>query len=183
MAEVWYATTATLTPSTRLAYRSLLDQHVLPRWGSAELRSVTTSAVATWVADLAATRSSSTTRHAVSVLRQILALAVADRRIAVNPVGAVALPRLPTREERFLTAAQLDRLVNEMETPRDRSLVLLLGWVGLRFGEAVALRRADVDLLPRADRAGGLRGSRHHSAWLDQDPPGSNRCSAFVRLR
>lgn len=35
-----------------------------------------------------------------------------------------------------------------MNSERDRTLVLLLAWTGLRFGEAIALRRADV-LLPR----------------------------------
>jgi hypothetical protein len=33
LAQTWYETTAALKPSTRLAYRSLLDAWVLPRWG------------------------------------------------------------------------------------------------------------------------------------------------------
>ncbi len=47
----------------------------------------------------------------------------------------------------YLTAAQLDRLA--VESGRYRSLVLLLGVGGLRWGEAAALRVADVDFLRR----------------------------------
>lgn len=47
----------------------------------------------------------------------------------------------------YLTAAQLDRLASE--SGRYRSLVLLLGVGGLRWGEAAALRVGDVDFLRR----------------------------------
>lgn len=152
LAETWYATKAPLKLSSRLAYRSLLDTHVLPRWRDVEVRNVTTSEIAVWVATVSSRRSASTTRKALSVLHQILALAVADRRLTVNPASGVAQPRLPVTEERFLTASELDRLACEMPSDRDRALTLLLGWVGLRFGEAAALRRTDVDILRRRAR-------------------------------
>jgi hypothetical protein len=60
LAEAWHASTATLKPSTREGYRRLLDVHVLPRWGSVELRHITTTGVAGWVADLSSRRSAST---------------------------------------------------------------------------------------------------------------------------
>jgi integrase len=117
-----------------------------------ELRGVTTSAVATWVARTAAERSASTTRKALSVLRQVLDLAVADRRLAMNPATGVGQPRLPMVEQRFLTSAELDRLAEAMPSDRDRVLVLLLGWVGLRFGEAAGLGFGDIDVLRRRVR-------------------------------
>ena len=36
-----------------------------------------------------------------------------------------------------------------MGSERDRVLVLVLAWTGLRFGEAVGLERDDVDILGR----------------------------------
>jgi len=98
LAEVWLEGTAALKPSTRLSYRGLLETHVLPRWGNVELRKVTTSAVGAWVGQLTAIRSASTVRKALGVLRSILDLAVADRRLAINPATGVAQPGLPIRE-------------------------------------------------------------------------------------
>jgi integrase len=48
---------------------------------------------------------------------------------------------------RFLDATDLEHLADEMPTERDRVLTMLLGWTGLRAGEALALRRGDVDVL------------------------------------
>jgi integrase len=148
-AETWYGATATLKPSTRASYRALLDAHVLPRWGRVEVRKVSTSAVATWVAETTAWRSASTTRKALGVLRGILDLAVADRRIALNPATGVGQPRLSMHEMRFLGASDLEALAEAMPSQRDRVLTLLLGWCGPRFGEVAALTRADVDVLRR----------------------------------
>src|SRR5207247_1567982 len=69
LGDVWFAATAPLKPSTRHSYRGLLDAHVLPRWSNVEIRKVTTSGVATWVAEMSADRSASTVRKALGVLR------------------------------------------------------------------------------------------------------------------
>jgi integrase len=154
VAERWYATTATLKPSSRLSYRRLLDVHVLPRWRGVELRHVTTSGIAAWSADLAARRSASTTRKALIVLGQVLDMAVADRLIALNPArsSVVRVPPNTRREMRALTSAELEQLADAMPSERDRVLVLVLGWTGVRFGEAIALERGDVDTLRRRVR-------------------------------
>ena len=154
LATVWLEGNAPLKPSTRQSYRGLLETHVLPRWGGVELRKVTTSAVGAWVGQLSAARSASTTRKALGVLRAILDLAVADRRLAVNPASGVIQPRLPLQEMRFLSAVELERLAAAIGSERDRMLVLVLGWTGLRFGEAAALRREDADILRRRLRIG-----------------------------
>lgn len=151
-AERWYAATTTLKPSTRNSYRSLLDEHVVPRWGAVELRRVTHSGIGAWIADLTTTRSASTTRKALGVLRQVLSVAVSDRRLAANPATGVAQPRLPLAEQRFLSSGELARLADATASDRDRMLVLVLGWTGLRFGEAAGLTRGDVDILRRRIR-------------------------------
>ncbi len=50
---------------------------------------------------------------------------------------------------RFLSDGELELLCAGMPSERDRTLTLMLGWTGLRFGEAAALRCEDVDLLRR----------------------------------
>ena len=67
--------------------------------------------------------------------------------LAVNPARGVKLPRRAPRQNTYLTADQLDALADE--AGRYRSLVLLLGVGGLRFGEAAALRVSDIDFLRR----------------------------------
>jgi integrase len=151
-AERWYDATVVLKPKTRLGYRQILDVHVLPRWGTVELRAVTASGISAWVAQIASKRSASTTRKALGVLRGVLDLAVADRRVAVNPTVRVKQPRLPLAEQRFLTADDLMALAEATTSERDRLLVLVLGWCGLRFGEAIALQSSDVDVLRRRIR-------------------------------
>ena len=70
-----------------------------------------------------------------------------DRLLASNPARGVKLPKRPPRRNVYLTAGQLDTLADE--SGRYRSLVLLLGVGGLRWGEAAALRVGDVDFLRR----------------------------------
>jgi integrase len=151
-AERWFSSTTALKPSTRNSYRSLLDEHVIARWGAVELRRVTHSGIAAWIADLTTSRSASTTRKALGVLRQVLVVAVADRRLAVNPATGIAQPRLPLADQRFLSATELTRLADATGSDRDRMLVLVLGWTGLRFGEAAGLTRGDLDILRRRIR-------------------------------
>ncbi|MDT5308332.1 MAG: hypothetical protein QOE48_4014 [Mycobacterium sp.] len=86
-------------------------------------------------------------RPAYSVLARILDDAVQDRLLASNPARNVKLPKRSPRCNVYLTAGQLDQLAEE--SGRYRSLVLLLGVGGLRWGEAAALRIADIDFLRR----------------------------------
>jgi len=63
------------------------------------------------------------------------------------PRAGVKLPKRPPRRNVYLTAAQLDQLA--VESKHYRSLVLLLGVGGLRWGEAAALTVSSVDFLRR----------------------------------
>ena len=84
---------------------------------------------------------------AYSVLARILDDAVKDRMLAANPARGVKLPKQAPPRNVYLSAAQLDMLASEAGPYR--SLVLLLGVGGLRWGEAIALRVCDVDFLHR----------------------------------
>lgn len=72
-----------------------------------------------------------------------------ERSSHTSVVRGASNPTVPTMPRRnvYLTAAQLDRLADE--AGRYRSLVLLLGVGGLRWGEVAALRVGDVDFLRR----------------------------------
>ena len=103
------------------------------------------TAVQAWVSQFAAKRGPVIVQTAYSVLARILDDAVQDGLLASNPARKVKLPKRPPRRNVYLTANQLDKLADE--SGRYRSLVLLLGVGGLRWGEAAALRVGDVDFL------------------------------------
>ena len=65
--------------------------------------------------------------------------------LATNPARGVKLPKRSRRRNVYLSADQLRRLADE--AGRYRSLVLLLGLGGLRWGEAAALRPCDINFL------------------------------------
>ena len=62
----------------------------------------------------------------------------------MNPAAGVQLPRLPTKERRYLTHDGLAALA--VECAPYESLILTLGYCGLRFGEAAGLRVKRLDL-------------------------------------
>jgi integrase len=136
-----------MKPSGFRTLDSIWRTHVEPRWGSVRLGDVRHTDVAAWTAELAAHYSATLVRTAHSVLARILDDAVRDRLLASNPARGVKLPNRPARRNVYLTSEQLDRLADEAGPYR--SLVLLLGVGGLRWGEAAALRVCDVDFLHR----------------------------------
>jgi integrase len=133
--------------SSLRAYELAWRNHVAPHWSSAHLADVRYSDVAAWVADLSARRGAETVRAAFAVLARILDDAVRDRMLASNPARWCKLPKAPRRPNVYLSAEQLHRLADE--SGRYRSLVLLLGAGGLRWGEAAALTVGDVNFLRR----------------------------------
>jgi len=138
---------AHMKPSGWRSYESAWRIHVEPRWGAVRIADVKFSDVQSWVAELSAKRGPVIVETCASVLRRVLDDAVSDRLLASNPARGVKLPKRTPRRNVYLTGAQLDALADEVG--RYRSLVYLLGTVGLRWGEAAALRVGDVDFLRR----------------------------------
>jgi integrase len=97
-----------------------------------------------WVADLSVDLAPASVHKTVGVLRQVLAMAVAENRLVLNPVDGVELPPVTAAEQRFLTLEQLRQLADAAGA--HRPLVYVLGTCGLRFGEVAELRWRDVDL-------------------------------------
>lgn len=142
-AAEWLESKHNLKPSTRARYRVVLDTFVADHAGVA-IGDISRQLVREWVADLSAQRSPATVHKVVGVLRQILAMAVSDNRLVLNPVDGVELPTVGTIEQRFLTLEQLHALADA--AGEHRALVYVLGTCGLRFGEVAELRWKDLDI-------------------------------------
>ena len=144
-ATSWMRNQLHLKPKTRVSYQSLLTSRLLPTLGHIPLGELRTSHVQAMVAGFQQEGlSASRCRQAVMVLSQVLDAAIADGLIRANPCGAVRLPRLPKVEMQVLTADEVER-VAEAISPQYRSLVHVLAYGGLRWGEAVGLTRTSVD--------------------------------------
>lgn len=141
----WLRMQMHLKPKSRYGYESLLRSRLLPELGDLPVRHLRTSHIQSMVASFQLEGlSASRTRQAVALLSQILDAAIADGLIRSNPCRAVRQPRLPEREMRAFTAAEVDRIADAI-TPAYRSLVHVLAYGGLRWGEAAGLTRASVD--------------------------------------
>jgi integrase len=148
----WEATTVDLRPTTRALNLGIVRNHLVPRFGPWPLAKIGTADVRAMVAeDSAGEVSASAVRRRAIVLGTILEAAVADRRIARNPVRGVKLPPERSRPMRFLEPEQVAALA-EAIGPSYRALVLTGAYVGLRWGELVGLAVDRVDLLRRSIR-------------------------------
>jgi integrase len=142
----WLASKQQLKPKTRATYESLLRTCILPDLGRVPLGRLDPVMIAEWVAGLTARGlGASRVRQAYTLLSGMLTAAVAGGYIARSPCVGVELPRLPHNEMLFLTAEQVHTLAGA--AGRDRLLVEVLAYCGLRWGEAVGLRRRRCDLL------------------------------------
>lgn len=75
--------------------------------------------------------------RAHSVLVAILDEAVRDRRLRVNPARGVEPPRRKNKPHVYLSHDDVSRLADASKYP---TLVRVLAYCGLRWGETVALR-------------------------------------------
>lgn len=124
--EQWRGSVVDLRPSALSRLDATVNTHVLPAFGARRLSSIANADVRAWAARLHRDEgmSASSVRKAVFALRRILAAAVADRRLAVNPAQDVPLPAEHSGEQRFLTAEEVERLA-EAIAPRFRAFVLV----------------------------------------------------------
>lgn len=150
-AEEWFRGLV-LKPKTTTGYRSLLDSRILPTLGTVELRRINPDFLRAWVAAMAADGlSASRMGQAKRVVSAVLAQAVNDGLIGRNPAETVKVPKTRERDQRYLAAEQVTELADAVERRMrgGAQLVKLLAYGGLRWGEAVALRSNNVDVLRR----------------------------------
>jgi integrase len=138
-----------LKPSTRANYESNLHSRILPHFGTIAISRITPGVVRSWVTELRGSGlSAASVRQARQILHAALEVAVTDGILPRNAVDPVSPPPVRPRRQLFLNEAELGTLAEAAEQRQKTmgSLVLLLGWSGLRWGEAVALRGRRVDV-------------------------------------
>ena len=144
-AEDWIAVKrSTVGETTATNTESLLRARVLPEFEARKLKQITTADVRNWMAKMADEGLAASTVYTYRrILAQILDQAVDDGLIVSNPVKKAKAPSVRPRRQLFLSADELRALADECGD--FAPLVWFLGWSGLRFGEATALRVGRVD--------------------------------------
>lgn len=132
-----------LRPNTIRGYRQLLKTHILPRFRGTPLVEVTLTDIKTWRTTLDPDTPSANAA-AYRLLRSILQAAEQEQLIERAPrvwrAGSVTVKNVA----KPATFQEIDTIVDHMPE-RLRLLIVLAGFVGLREGELLELRRSDID--------------------------------------
>lgn len=124
-------------------------KYVAPVWAGIPLSKISQQAVQTWVLSISngsfdgTAKSPSVVLRAHGVLASLLDDAVKAHKLAQNPARGVELPRKSRKTKHtYLTMQQLLGLAEA--AGKYKTLILLLGLTGLRWGEAIGLKVKDV---------------------------------------
>lgn len=110
------------------------------------LRALTPPVIREWYAAALRGKGGRTSiQQSYRFLHAVLATAVRDGAVAVNPANIPGAGTDRAKERPVASVAQVVTLI-EAITPRYRAAVLLGAWCGLRRGEILALKPEDIDL-------------------------------------
>ena len=154
LGATWLANRPHLKPSTWHSLEVAWRVHVLPTWGSRRIMDLQYSEIQSWVSAMSdperGKKSATTVKRAHGILASILDVAVRDHRVSSNPARGVMLPRKVPKPRAYLTVEQVELLA---KNAGDHStLVYLLSYTGLRWGEATAIHMRSIDVSRRQIR-------------------------------
>lgn len=147
---------AKLASNTRAKYRSYLDRHLLPRWGTWSLGAIFNHhlEIEKWVKDLHGELAEPSVLSVFAFFSRILESATKARKIPANPARGVRVSSgAYEAEHQVATPAQFLRAAVRLhETFGHAGLVLTLmnGYTGARWSELVVLRPHDYDEINHA---------------------------------
>jgi integrase len=133
-------------PNVREDYLSSWRVHVMPQLGSLAISDLTAERVRQWRNERLRATGAYAVKNAYAVLRIVMNVAVDENIIRNNPcnrTNKVQTPQLPKRDP--LSPDQVADVAMNV-SKHYAVLVLVLGWIGMRIGEACALRLSDLSL-------------------------------------
>lgn len=140
--ERWFSTYTPEWAATTSRHRAYIcDKWVMPYIGGYRLGQLTTSAIRDYRARIL--KEGSTEKNANAVMRVLsaaLGAAVEAELLQANPCGSVRNLRVPRPQPRALTPLQVEQIRAGLPTDRDRLVVSLMAYAGLRPGEVCGLR-------------------------------------------
>jgi integrase len=142
----WLDSDPAKRPRTRATDAGIISRHLSPTLGRRPLGSITPRDVQGLVSKWSQVLAPRSVRRLYAVLRAILNAAVASDLIARSPRRGIKLPQVEAARARAIDPHELALLAHEVG--RDYQALVYLGAVlGLRWGEAAALRVGCIDVL------------------------------------
>lgn len=141
------------------ALASWLDEH------GASIATASHDLLLDWVNEqLVSDRARSTTKRAVTSVRNLYRFCLAEGLLSVDPAAELGVPKVPSGVPKALKESEIGELLDAVDgggpsARRDRSMLELLYGSGMRISEMVGLSLPDLDLDARLVRVFG-KGSK-----------------------
>jgi integrase len=143
-----WLSTVDVGPGTLPRYQQHVEARIVKSFGDTALDELepqdVRTALVSWKG-AAATR-----RGTLRLLRAAMKQAVADHLIEYDPTAGIPYPRLPKKQPTTLTGEQARALMAFVHGERFAPILVVTVGLGLRRGEALGLRTADIDLDARS---------------------------------
>lgn len=186
----WFPT-LDLDQRTLENYDSYLRCHILPRFGTTPMGTITTLDIKLWTKEAAENGyARATITGWVNLLSMILTDAVDQRLIPANPVHKRRRrgrrSRRITPEKIWATPEQVLRIADQagmLGGPTARLLIITAAWTGCRWGELTGLHRRNIDLhhgLLIIDRERGALHESTRTRWIG--PPKTAASARRIQL-
>lgn len=140
-----------IAPATLMSYNEILKHKIMPFFGKAKLKDITTADVKRWVVWARKKWSAKTTNNAQSVLNIILKAAKEEGLIDEVPSAGLAFRRSEKHERELLTIEEIKAVAQSpLWTSKARRLAFkMLVVTGMRVGEALAITAECIDIKRR----------------------------------
>lgn len=137
-------------PSTFLRYSQLVNKQIVPALGGVKLAKLTPQAVERMLVDLQRSGlSAQTVHHTRAVLRTALTKATRDSLVTRNVASLAEGPKVERYHAEPMSPAHAGAVLDAVAGTDLEAPVACALWTGLRQGELLGLRWADVDLSAR----------------------------------
>ncbi|MFI8303684.1 tyrosine-type recombinase/integrase [Streptomyces sp. NPDC085927] len=158
VAEEWFTAKRKIGRTTRRDYRDLLDNYIIPRWGDWQIAAIQWEDVSTWLTELETQPGKAGKQLGAArivkcyrVMAMVMKHAVFSKRVSVSPCHDHELPRPDDEDEHvYLSHSQLERLA--LAAGEYRLLILTLGYCGIRWAEASAVKAGRLSVPKRRIR-------------------------------
>ncbi|MDE1161319.1 MAG: site-specific integrase [Acidobacteriaceae bacterium] len=128
----------------RKAYLSILENYILPKWGSYDVTSIKTKEVADWLKSLPLANGSKAKLR--EVFSKIFRHAMYNQIYKENPIALVRQKRKKDNQPEILEGSEILATLRQLEEVRPVHTAFLIGsLMGLRRSEIFGLKWRDVD--------------------------------------